>query len=329
VTEQLHAGAVAIGRNEGERLRRCLESIRAQGIPAVYVDSGSSDGSVTLAHELGAEILELDPSKSFSAARARNEGAARLRESVEALRWVLFIDGDCELVDGFLDAAINALSSDESCAVVFGRRTERHPNASPYNLLCDIEWDGSPGEVTACGGDALMRASAFAAVEGFDPSFIGGEEPELCVRLRAAGWRIRRIAAPMTIHDAAMTRFSQWWRRAMRGGHAYAHGASRHGAPPERFRRSELRSLVFWGAGLPLLSLLALLLTGGGLWLLLLYPIQVLRVRRSSAARALPASSAWLYAASCVGSKFPEFFGAAKFYAGLLRGRKTELIEYK
>ena len=329
MTEQLHAGAVAIGRNEGARLRRCLESIRAQGIPAVYVDSGSSDQSVALARELGAEVLELDPSEAFSAARARNEGAARLRERVDALRWVLFIDGDCELAEGFLDAAIAELAHHDAYAVVFGRRRERYPDASPYNRLCDIEWDGTPGDVTACGGDALMRISALTGVGGFDPSFIGGEEPELCVRLRAAGWRIRRIAAPMTIHDAAMTRFSQWWRRAMRGGHAYAHGASRHGGPPEHFRRGEVRSLLFWGAGLPVLSLLATLLTTAGLWLLLLYPIQVLRVRRSPVARSLPASAAWLYAASCVGSKLPEFCGAAKFYAGLMRGQKTELIEYK
>lgn len=323
------AGAVAIGRNEGERLRRCLESVRGAGLRTVYVDSGSTDHSVALARELGAEVVELDPSESFSAARARNVGLDRLAECVAGLEWVLFIDGDCELVSDFAGTAIRLLSTHDDWAVVFGRRRERLPLASPYNRLCDIEWGGEPGESLACGGDSLMRVAAIAEVEGFDPSFIGGEEPELCFRLRAAGWRIERIADAMTIHDAAMTRFSQWWRRAMRGGHAVAHGAHRHARSPERFRRRELRSILLWALAIPLAALLATGFHAPGWWLLGLYPLQIVRIRRGAACRSLPSSSAWLYAASCVASKFPEALGAMKFHGSQLRGSPTALIEYK
>ena len=38
-------GIVTIGRNEGERLRRCLSSVVGRGMPVVYVDSDSTDGS--------------------------------------------------------------------------------------------------------------------------------------------------------------------------------------------------------------------------------------------------------------------------------------------
>ena len=323
------AGAVAIGRNEGERLHRCLESIRAAGLPIVYVDSGSTDTSVALARELGAEVVVLDPSQPFSAARARNAGLARLSECVPQVEWVLFVDGDCELVDGFVPLALEHLQAAEDCAVVFGRRRERYPERSIYNHLCDIEWGGEAGDATACGGDSLMRVAAVDGVGGFDPSFIGGEEPELCFRLRAAGWRIQRIAEAMTIHDAAMTRASQWWRRAMRAGHAYAQSAHRHGRSAEGFRRAELRSIVLWSLLIPFASVTAALFHLPG-WLLLgLYPLQVVRIRRSPVCSTLPPRSAWLYAVSCVASKFPEALGAARFHQTRLRGSGTELIEYK
>ena len=63
-------------------------------------------------------------------------------------------------------------------AVVCGRRRERHPSASIYNRLCDIEWDTPVGQTSACGGDSLVRAEAFEAVGGFRAQLMAGEEPE-------------------------------------------------------------------------------------------------------------------------------------------------------
>ena len=64
-----HLGVVAIGRNEGERLRRCLNSVVGRGHTVVYVDSGSTDGSTELARELGADVVELDLSLPFTMAQ--------------------------------------------------------------------------------------------------------------------------------------------------------------------------------------------------------------------------------------------------------------------
>jgi GT2 family glycosyltransferase len=169
----------------------------------------------------------------FTAARARNEGLARLLEG-GPLDYVQFIDGDCALQPGWIDTAQAFLDENPQAAVVHGRRRERYPEATVYNQLCDWEWDRPPGQAISCGGDAMMRVAAFQAVGGYDPHLIAGEEPELCVRLRAAGWQIWCLDAEMTLHDAAMTRFGQYWRRARRAGHAYAEGAAMHGAPPER-----------------------------------------------------------------------------------------------
>ena len=180
-------GLVAIGRNEGQRLRQCLVSATDKVARVVYVDSGSTDGSLELARSLGADTVELDLSIPFTAARARNEGFARLLELAPDIEFVQFVDGDCEVVDGWIDRAYNELAAKPEVAAVCGRRRERYPEASIYNQLCDIEWDTPVGETKACGGDSMMRASAFQQVEGFNPALIAGEEPEMCVRLRQKG----------------------------------------------------------------------------------------------------------------------------------------------
>ena len=112
----------------------------------------------------------------------------------------------------------------------------------------------------------MMRVNAFEAVDGFRDDLIAGEEPELCVRLRAAGWRIFRLDHPMTLHDAAMTRFGQWWRRIQRSGYAFAQGVYLHGASPERYRVWEARRAWLWAVWLPLGCLLAGLVFGPWGW---------------------------------------------------------------
>ena len=98
-------GVVAIGRNEGERLRRCLESLDGHGLTVVYVDSGSTDDSVALARSLSIEVVDLDMSTPFTAARARNAGFERLLQIDPGVRFVQFLDGDCEVADGWLERA--------------------------------------------------------------------------------------------------------------------------------------------------------------------------------------------------------------------------------
>jgi GT2 family glycosyltransferase len=205
-------GAVAIGRNEGERLRVCLISLKGQVDTLVYVDSGSTDDSVAMAKEMGALVVELDRGVPFTAARARNVGFSTLREAAPDIELVQFVDGDCEVVAGWLERAEREILAEPELAVVCGRRRERYPNATVYNRLCDLEWASYPfGYAGACGGDALMRVAPVRQVGGYNPDIIAGEEPELCLRLRQRGWKILRVDAEMTLHDAAMTRFGQWW----------------------------------------------------------------------------------------------------------------------
>lgn len=319
-------GVVVIGRNEGERLRRCLKSLPATAT-VVYVDSGSTDGSAHWASSQAADVIDLDLRLPFTAARARNAGFRRLREIAPDLIYIQFVDGDCEVIAGWPGHALSFLDSHADVAAVCGRRRERHPERSIYNWLCDRDWDRRAGEVLAFGGDAMVRAAALEAVGGYCDYLIAGEEPELCVRLRAAGWRIWRLEIEMTWHDAAMTRFSQWWRRALRGGYAFAQGAFIHGARPERHCVWESRRAWLWGVLLPLACLTAGLTFEPWGWVAwLIYPLQI--VRQTVRNPGPLGDRAWL-ALFQVLARFPEGLGQISFMQDRLLRRQARLIEYK
>ncbi len=325
-------GIAAVGRNEGDRLRVCLESIQKQADLIVYVDSGSSDQSVSLARSMGVDVVELDPSIPYTAARARNAGLDRLTELHPDLQYVHFIDADCEVVQGWFDQALEAIETEPDIAAVWGRRRECYPNKSIYNRLCDLEWryNWPFGYVTMSGGDVLMRVDALQRISGWDARLIIGEDTDVCFRLRQDNWRIFRVDAEMTVHDINMTRFSQWWQRAVRTGHAYAEGVLLHGRSEERYCVSESRSIWFWGVLMPVVALGAAWPTNGfSLILLALYPALSIRIYRTMRNKGLSAGDACVYSYFCILAKFPGAVGQLRFHALRLMRLRSRLIEYK
>ena len=318
-----HISVIAIGRNEGARLTACLTSVLGRADLVVYVDSGSTDASVSEARARGGEGVELDMSVPFTAARARNAGYARVKALAPEGDFVQFLDGDCELDEDWLRKGGAALLDADRIAVVCGRRREKFPDATLWNALTDAEWAAAqPGDVKACGGDVLLRRAAFEAVDGFREDLIAGEEPELCFRLRAQGWTILRLDAEMTRHDADMTRMSQWWQRCRRAGHTFAEGVALHGSSSERYRIHELRRTLFWGLALPLGIVTTAWLITPWFWaLVLIYPAQILRLAGTGTP---PVEAAFLML-----SKFPELQGVIGYWYGRLSGRRLRLIEYK
>lgn len=321
-------GVVMIGRNEGDRLVACLRSIVPLGLPMVYVDSASTDGSQEAARATGAIVVDLDLRQPFTAARARVEGAQRLIDHAPDVRYIQFVDGDCVMVADWIETAQQFLDRSSDYAVACGRRRERQPSASIYNRMADIEWNTPVGDAAACGGDSLIRLSAYREVGGFDPTLIAGEEPELCSRLGVAGWKIRRLDANMTVHDAAMTRLSQYWHRAVRSGFGYAQAwwTTRH--RPQPLYARELLRAALWTA-LPItLSVLGGLAAHPALWSLApaIYSVQITRL----ALRFGPNQAvSWQRGALLTLGKVAETWGALRYCRRAVSGSAGGTISYK
>lgn len=324
---------VTIGRNEGDRLINCLQSLKRElpkNAPIIYVDSGSTDDSVKKAQELGIIVINLDLSIPFTAARARNTGVQYIIEHYPDTKYIQFLDGDCELYPQWLENAIARLDEKEDLAIVCGRRREKFPEKSFYNRLIDMEWNTPIGEVKACGGDALIRLKALKQVNGYNPSLICGEEPEMCIRLREKGWKIERLDIDMTLHDAAMFKFSQWWKRSIRGGWAVAEGYFMYGKTPEKYMKKEYFSGYLWGLIVPFFALSLIFITKGlSLFLLLGYLLLIFKIYRYRLNYGDKKQDAKLYAFWCVLSKFPQFIGQFQYFLKKLAKQQATIIEYK
>lgn len=324
-------GAVVIGRNEGERLKACLRSLAPVCARVVYVDSGSTDDSLAFATSLGIEVVELDRHLPFTAARARNAGFAALEAGMLNAETpppdiVQFVDGDCLVEAGWLQAGIEALKGDPDLGLITGWRAEIHPDASVYNALFEMDWHRPAGEIRTCGGDMMVRSAAFRQIGGFDAEVIAAEDDDFCLRLGKAGWRLERLPLQMTWHDANMKSFGAWWRRTIRDGHGFAQVGQLH---PEHFRRERLRVLIY-GFLLPLAFLAGLVFAPlVSLTVLAIYGLSWLRTIQSQMRRGATRPRALQQAALLTLSKIPNLLGMLTYWNRRRRGKEMHIIEYK
>ena len=335
MNKQLQPGSLAvviIGRNEGERLTRCLRSVAAMKqslgeFAVIYVDSNSGDDSVARARAAGACVLELSPGPT-TAARGRNAGW----RTTDAT-FILFLDGDTVLHPEFLGKAL-AQFHDSRTAVVWGHRRESAPKSSIYNRVLDLDWIYPAGVSEFCGGDALIRRDVLQEVGGYDENLIAGEEPEMCRRITGRGYRIMHLDCPMTAHDLAMTSFRQYWKRAMRAGFAYASVSERFRKSAAPLWRQEARRNVRQATLLlsvpPLAVLLALRLES---WIpvavitFCLFLLMFRTARRSAWKCPREPFTTILYSAHSHFQQIPILMGQLKFYTA--RHREHRLMEYK
>lgn len=329
----VYIGVVVIGRNEGSRLQRCLKSLEHTAARVVYVDSGSTDDSVVMVRSMGTEVVELDMSTPFCAARARNEGYEKLVKTWPQLRFIQFLDGDCELIDDWLYAAVAALEITPELAIVAGRLHERHPEVSIYNRLGNLEWNfAGVGETDSVGGIFMIRREAFDNVGGFDPTVAAGEEPELCRRLKLKGWRLRRLDHDMGWHDLAMTRFGQWWKRMIRFGYGSMDVAERFGL--QRYCRNNLRARA-WSGWLLVVVLLVVFRPLGAysaataILLFGAWPAQLSRIALRTWRQGHTLGLSAAYAFFIMLSHWPQLWGQVLWLLDRRRKQKFRLVEYK
>jgi glycosyltransferase involved in cell wall biosynthesis len=323
---------VVIGRNEGARLERCLRSVQqarwaSEGYELIYVDSRSIDNSVASAQALGAHVMILDD-VSPCAAKARNLGWQAARGE-----FVLFLDGDTELHPNFVPLALGTLHDAKLCAV-WGHRRESNPSQSIYTKLLDLDWIYPVGRTLYFGGDVLVRRAALADVGGFDPTLKAGEEPEMCARLRALGWEIEHIDAPMTLHDLAVNTLRAYWLRAYRSGIAYAEVAERMRIRGDVLWQHEARRDFRHG----IVFVVAPFVFSASLWLstplaLVLAALALLFLARTAQRCAWKAPGQWTlcaqYAVHAHLQKIPALFGQLKWRQAARQKSEIALVDYK
>jgi cellulose synthase/poly-beta-1,6-N-acetylglucosamine synthase-like glycosyltransferase len=324
----LTVSVVVIGRNEGERLTKCIESVQSadwtgRSYELIYVDSDSKDGSLQNAEQLGAIAIKLDD-PSPSAGKARNLGWRMAKAP-----FVLFLDGDTQLHPNFVKHALKVLDEPGLCAT-FGRLKELRPEKSIYIRVMDLDWVFPLGKALFFGGNVLVKRCAIAAVDGFDPTLKAGEEPELCSRLRSNGWQIEHIDVPMATHDLAITTFKAYWLRAYRSGIAYAEVAERmrlrgdpmwqHDAKRD-FRHGLLFTLT------PFFMWIHPLVT----WMVFLASLAVVARTAKRSAWKAPGQTllCWQYAVHVLFQKIPAFFGQLKWRRSHAKHAEISMVEYK
>jgi glycosyltransferase involved in cell wall biosynthesis len=332
-TTPLLLSVVIIGRNEGERLRRCLDSVFAMdatgfALEVIYVDSGSVDSSVALAQSLGAIAIPLHPDRP-TAALGRNAG---WRAATGAI--VLFLDGDTILHPRFVVDSLPEFAAPE-VAVVWGHRRETHPEQSIYNRVLDLDWVYAPGLTDFCGGDALFRRDVLERTGGYDDTLIAGEEPELCRRIAALGFTILHVDRPMTGHDLAIKTWAQYWKRTSRAGHAFAEVSGRRAALGESFWLEDARrnrNRAFTLMSLPLLALIASLLLRSP-WplaaLLLGFALLALRSAWKARWRTHDIVALLLYGVHSHLQQIPIYMGQLEYKRNRRKGKRAMLMEYK
>jgi GT2 family glycosyltransferase len=316
-----NVGIVVIGRNEGERLVKCLKSL-PKSCPVVYIDSASTDASVNNARKHGALCLELDMSIPFTAARARNEGFQYIMRNSPELTYIHFIDADCELAEGWLEAAYEFLESNKGYISVCGRLREKNLNSSIYTRQCDMSWYIPPGDIDSCGGIATVRASIFQQLKGFNNCLIAGEEAEFYERARSVGYKVSCIDVFMGFHDSAIVSLKQWWVRNIRTGFVYSDNTI-----VVNYSRQK-RGILVWAIFIPLFIIALSLINVFALSLLLLYPLQSLRI---ASKLKIPYSfkDKLLEGTLCVLAKYPQVLGVVKYHFNKLLNISTKIIEYK
>jgi len=316
-------GLVLIGRNEAANLTGTLPVLRDafDFDHIVYVDSGSTDDSVALARKYDIDVVELDEALPFTAARARNAGVRRLTEMLPTLDYIQFLDGDCELVPNYIDAALEHFKEHDHVGIVVGRNRERFPDSSIYNAICDVEWNTPVGELDACGGIFTIRQAVFEEIGGFDATLSAGEEPDLCLRLRQAGHQIHRIDHEMSLHDADMHQLGQWWTRMERTGLSFAEGRHRTRNGPETMYTAETRRSWIFGGYFFVAAFMAIFADWRWAALAAFFPAQAWRIKKNLPDR-IPEEQKSAYAVSCATAYVPQLVGQVKFHGKrLMDGR--------
>ncbi|MGA7669525.1 MAG: glycosyltransferase [Nitrolancea sp.] len=198
----LSLDVVIITKNQGWNVRRLVESVlrETESLPrtdVILVDSASTDDTVYVAQEFPIRVIRLSKRQRLTAAAGRQAGITQTSGDV-----VLFLDGDMELRHGWIAAALRVFKKEPSVAVISGQVVDQprvtKESCGPARPLSNtpVLYDTVPHG----GGAAAYRRRVLEKVGSFNPYLFSDEEPELCLRIREAGYRVVKLRMPIADH---------------------------------------------------------------------------------------------------------------------------------
>jgi GT2 family glycosyltransferase len=221
---------IIVSTNEAHWLEPCLSTVfaRAGGaaLDVVVVDNGSTDGTRALVESWFPQARVVD-SVNHGFAHANNRGAMTC-----TARYVLFLNPDTEIVDGTFGELVGAMDARPDVGLAGVRQltadgtlwptiryfpgpvrslcqalgSERWPVRGPWAGERELDLSIYDGEVDCdwtSGSFMFARREALLSAGLLDERFfIYSEEPDLCLRMRRSGWRIRHLPTLTIVHHA-------------------------------------------------------------------------------------------------------------------------------
>ena len=260
--------------------RRCLQTLQSSDLPAgvevLVVDDASPDDTATVLADFP-DVAVLSRGQQSGFAGACNDGVAAARTE-----WVCLLNNDTEPQPGWLQALLTDVSGNPGTAAVGARLL--FPGGSVQHAGVVIGRDrhphhayvGFPGDhpavlrsrdmqvvTAAC---LLLHRQTFLALGGFDRGFRNGhEDVDLCLRLRAAGHRVRYCADAVVTHLESATR-GRGGRQAAENARRYLQRWADVVEPDdlETYAADDLLNLAYDGDTTPLRLTVDPLLANGG-----------------------------------------------------------------
>lgn len=204
----LKISVVTISYNQGDYLKRCLDSVLSQDYPAlqyIVVDPGSSDSSRALIDACGDRVERIyEPDRG--PADGLNRGFAQATGDIYH-----FLNADDALLPGSLAYAASVFQANPRIDVLCGSgmkvdgdgRALREIRASPLSLL-----RLAYGAVNFFQQGMFFRAGSFRQVNGFNVDNRTCWDGELILDMALQGARFRstrRQLALFRIHDASIS----------------------------------------------------------------------------------------------------------------------------
>ena len=215
-------------RDRWELTERCLRHLRRQTVPhsVTVVDNGSSDGTPDKVHSVAPEARVIALGTSLGFAGACNRGAAAGDGEN-----IVLLNNDVEARPDFLERLVRPLADDArvgSAAALLvqpgevtidsmGITVDRTLSGFPRLRRRPVSDAASPTPVLAgpTGGAGAYRRKAWEQVGGLDEGvFFYGEDVDLALRLRAAGWHAVAVPDAVAVHlgSATASHRSAWQR---------------------------------------------------------------------------------------------------------------------